>query len=119
MRRRSVNTTGAARLLRRRVRQAAEDRIDAVKVYVPNLDHRARSRGRERGKHICKLLTGRALRRQRHDVNVGVVHAEADDLGACVARGAQHRHACFGPILDQRLEVALHVTAPGCLSRAM
>lgn len=102
-----------AHLLCGGVRQAAEHRVYAAKVHVCDLDHGARRRGRQRRKHVRKLLARGALRGEGCDVDVGVVCAEANDLCARVARRAQHSHVQRLARRHLGLEVTLDAAAWG------
>ena len=87
-------------LLRRRVRQAAEGRVDVVPVHVGDLGQRRHPgrRGREVRVHFRVRLPGLRVSRQRDQVEARVPRGEADDLLARVSRGAEDGDAGGGDL---------------------
>mmetsp|Transcript_43473 Transcript_43473/g.130416 ORF Transcript_43473/g.130416 Transcript_43473/m.130416 type:complete len:299 (-) Transcript_43473:116-1012(-) len=77
--------------LRGRVRKAAEDGIHVVVVDVGDLDKLGHvNRRHEVWEHLGKVLAGRAVARESCDLDVGVQRTQAHDLGAGIARCAEH-----------------------------
>ena len=80
---------GRDHLLRRAVRQAAEDQLHLVPVRVLDLDQLGQAEGAQMRKHLAERLARVALGGEQGELGRGMAGEQADELGTRVAARTQ------------------------------